>query len=100
MLLGMVGIAANAQTAKVTVNVDDASRVGVQVYNSNTFTLEDQAVVTGSNTYTVNQYAQVKIYAKAGSLLESVVNAGSNQFTGYKTEYSTYPYSDMTLDVE
>ena len=100
MLLGMVGIAANAQTAKVTVNVDDASRVGVQVYNSNTFTLEDQAVVTGSNTYTVNQYAQVKIYAKAGSLLESVVNAGSNQFTGYKTEYSTYPYSDMTLDVK
>ncbi|MGM9734525.1 MAG: hypothetical protein ACI3YT_10465 [Prevotella sp.] len=100
MLLGMIGMAANAQTAKVTVIVDEASRVGVQVYNSNTYSMEEQAVVTGSNSYTVNQYAQVKIYAKPGSLLESVVNEGSNQLNGYKTEYSTYPYSDMTLDVK
>lgn len=99
-LLGLVGMTANAQTATVTVIVDDASRVGVQVYNNNTYMLEEQNVVTGSNSYTVNQYSQVKIYAKNGFLLESVLNAGANQISGYQKEYSTYPYGDVILDVK
>lgn len=100
MLLGMVGIAANAQTAKVTVNVDDASRVGVQIYSYTSYSLEEQAVATGTNTYTVNQYAQVRVYSKPGFLLSSVKNGGAEELNnGYKTEYSTYPGSDMTLDV-
>ena len=99
MLLGMVGMTANAEDITVTVNVDDASRVGVQIYSYDSYMLEEQEVVVGSNTYTVNQYAQVKICAKEGALLSSVKEAGIDKITGYKTDYSTYPDSDVTLDV-
>ena len=99
MLLGMVGMTANAEDITVTVNVDDASRVGVQIYSYDSYMLEEQKVVVGSNTYTVNQYAQVKICAKEGALLSSVKEAGIDKITGYKTDYSTYPDSDVTLDV-
>ena len=99
MLLGMVGIVANAEDITVTVNVDDASRVGVQIYSYDSYMLEEQEVVVGSNTYTVNQYAQVKIYAKEGALLSSVKEAGIEKISEYKTDYSIYPGSDVTLDV-
>ena len=99
MLLGMVGMTANAEDITVTVNVDDASRVGVQIYSYDSYMLEEQEVVIGSNTYTVNQYAQVKIYAKEGALLSSVKEAGIEKNSEYKTDYSIYPGSDVTLDV-
>ena len=99
MLLGMVVMTANAEDITVTVNVDDASRVGVQIYSYDSYMLEKQEVVVGSNTYTVNQYAQVKIYAKEGALLSSVKEAGIVKISEYKTDYSTYPGSDVTLDV-
>ena len=99
-LLSVVGMTAKAQTITVTVDVDDANRVGIQVQNAN-YVLEEQTVVTGKNVITMDAYKQLRIYAKSGALLSTVkdVTNGWDVSTGYKSEYSNNPYSDVTYSV-
>lgn len=77
-----------AKAASVTINVDDPSRVSVQI------NYEEKTLVAGDNTFdlTVGNYTSISISAKEGALLKSVVNAaGTPQsiYSGmvYITEY-------------
>ena len=102
MLISMASMIANAQsTYTLTVNVDDATRVGVQTYSNESYTFVDQEVVDGANTYTVASYSQIRIYAKEGNLLASVYNDtyNYNVQSSYSTEYSTYVSSDLAFTV-
>lgn len=95
LLLCMTGVAAHADDVKVIINVDDASRVGIQVNYA------EQEVVTGANEITVPQYTFVRVYAKAGALIQSVkdVTSGYDAMSRIGTEYTTYPYADVTYTV-
>lgn len=102
MLISMVSTIANAQSnCTLVVNVDDATRVGVQLFSNESYTFVDQEVVNGANTFSVASYSQMKIYAREGYLLASVFNDtyGYNAQSSYATEFSTYVSSDMTLTV-
>lgn len=102
MLISMASMIANAQsTYTLTVNVDDATRVGVQTYSNESYTFVDQEVVDGANTYTVASYSQIRIYAKEGNLLASVYNDtyNYNVQSSYSTEYSTSVSSDLAFTV-
>ena len=94
-LLCMTGVATHAADVKVTINVDDASRIGVQVNYA------DQEVTTGINEFTVPQYTFVRIYAKTGSLIQNVKDntSGYDVMSRVGTEYSTYPSADVTYTV-
>ncbi len=77
-----------AKAASVTINVDDPSRVSVQI------NYEEKTLVAGDNTFdlTIGNYTSISISAKEGALLKSVVNAaGTPQsiYSGmvYITEY-------------
>ena len=91
----MTGVAAHAADVKVTINVDDASRIGIQVNYA------EQVVTTGTNEFTVPQYTFVKIYAKTGALIQNVKDntSGYDVMSRVGTEYSTYPYADVTYTV-
>lgn len=95
MLLCMTGVAAYADNVKVTINVDDASRIGIQVNYA------DQEVATGSNVFTVAQYTYIKVYAKSGALIQSVKDNtnGYDVMSRIGTEYSAYPNADVTYTV-
>ena len=55
LLLCMTGVAAHADDVKVIINVDDASRVGIQVNYA------EQEVAAGANIFTVPQYTFVRV---------------------------------------
>lgn len=91
----MTGVAAHADDVKVIINVDDASRVGIQVNYA------EQEVVTGANEFTVPQYTFVRVYAKTGALIQKVKDetSGYDAMSRIGTEYTTYPYADVTYTV-
>lgn len=95
LLLCMTGVAAHADDVKVIINVDDASRVGIQVNYA------EQEVVTGANEFTVPQYTFVRVYAKTGALIQKVKDetSGYDAMSRIGTEYTTYPYADATYTV-
>ena len=95
LLLCMTGVAAHADDVKVIINVDDASRVGIQVNYA------EQEVVTGANEFTVPQYTFVRVYAKTGALIQKVKDetSGYDAMSRIGTEYTTYPYADVTYTV-
>lgn len=95
LLLCMTGVAAHADDVKVTINVDDVSRVGIQVNYA------EQEVVAGANVFTVPQYTFVRVYAKAGALIQNVKDdtSGYDVMSRIGTEYTTYPYADATYTV-
>lgn len=66
-MLSIVAIAANA--VNITINVDDPERVKVSV------AYEEKSVVAGANTFSVDEYTQVAIEAKAGAMIQSVTRA-------------------------
>ena len=67
LMLSIVAIAANA--VNITINVDDPERVKVSV------AYEEKSVVAGANTFSVDEYTQVAIEAKAGAMIQSVTRA-------------------------
>lgn len=91
----MTGVAAHADDVKVIINVDEASRVGIQVNYA------EQEVVTGANEFTVPQYTFVRVYAKTGALIQKVKDetSGYDAMSRIGTEYTTYPYADATYTV-
>lgn len=91
----MTGVAAHADDVKVTIKVDDASRVGIQVNYA------EQDVVAGKNEFTVPQYTFVRVYAKAGALIKNVKDdtSGYDVMSRIGTEYTTYPSADVTYSV-
>ena len=95
LLLCMTGVAAHADDVKVTIKVDDASRVGIQVNYA------EQDVVAGKNEFTVPQYTFVRVYAKAGALIKNVKDdtSGYDVMSRIGTEYTTYPSADVTYSV-
>ena len=95
LLLCMTGVPAHADDVKVPINVDDASRVGIQV------NYVEQEVVAGSNVFTVPQYTFVRVYAKTGALIKNVKDetSGYDVMSRLGTEYATYPYADATYTV-
>ncbi|MGN1255767.1 MAG: hypothetical protein ACI4UA_01225, partial [Bacteroidaceae bacterium] len=96
------GMIANAQdNYTLTVNVDDATRVGVQVYSNETYSFVDQEVVNGANTYSVAPYGQFRVYAKENYLLASVYNDtyGYSAQSSYATEFVTYVSADLTFTI-
>lgn len=101
MLLSIVGMGANADNVDVVINVDDATRVGIQLYSNDTYTYVDQDVVDGENKYSVQQYGQYRIYAKSGNLLAKIKDNsyGYDVLYQYGTEYSGYASSAVSLTV-
>lgn len=91
----MTGVAAHADDVKVIINVDDATRVGIQVNYA------EQEVVTGANEFTVPQYTFVRVYAKKGALIQKVKDetGGYDVMSQLGTEYATYPSADVTYTV-
>lgn len=91
----MTGVAAHADDVKVIINVDDASRVGIQVNYA------EQEVAVGANEFTVPQYTFVRVYAKTGALIQNVKDetSGYDAMSRIGTEYTTYPYADVTYTV-
>ena len=93
MLLGMVGIAANAQEAKsmkVIFNVDDPANVTITVDGVS------QELVAGDNEITVNApygyYSSVYVNATDGNFITKATKDGANQlYSPYNTQWSYYP---------
>ena len=93
MLLGMVGIAANAQEAKsmkVIFNVDDPANVTITVDGVS------QELVAGDNEITVNApygyYNSVYVNATDGNFITKATKDGANQlYSPYNTQWSYYP---------
>lgn len=81
-----------AKAASVTINVDDPSRVSVQI------DYEEKTLVAGDNTFelTVNSYTAVSIGPKEGALLKMVVNAAGTPESIYSgwCNFGEYPSSD------
>lgn len=84
LMLSIVAIAANA--VNITINVDDPERVKVSV------AYEEKSVVAGANTFSVDEYTQVAIEAKAGALLQSVTRTsdGGTEYVNNMTNCSLY----------
>lgn len=93
MLLGMVGIAANAQEAKsmkVIFNVDDPANVTISVDGVS------QKLVQGDNEITLKApygyYSSVSVNATDGNFITKVTKNGNNQlYSPYNTQWSFYP---------
>ena len=93
MLLGMVGIAANAQEAKsmkVIFNVDDPANVTITVDGVS------QELVAGDNEITVSApygyYNSVYVNATDGNFITKATKDGANQlYSPYNTQWSYYP---------
>lgn len=88
-LLGMVALTASA--VKVTVNVDDASRVVVKVNGT------EQNVTTGANVYGVEKYQSISMEAAEGNFLTKIVqgSAGTDAYISQYKSYSYYVYQDQ-----
>ena len=93
MLLGMVGIAANAQEAKsmkVIFNVDDPANVTISVDGVS------QELVAGDNEITLSApygyYNSVYVNATDGNFITKATKDGANQlYSPYNTQWSYYP---------
>ena len=93
MLLGMVGMTANAQEAKsmkVIFNVDDPANVTITVDGVS------QELVAGDNEITVSApygyYNSVYVNATDGNFITKATKDGANQlYSPYNTQWSYYP---------
>lgn len=102
MVMCIVGMTANAADIKLTVDVDDASRVGIKITDAN-YEYQEKTVVTGTNEYTVPTYATVKVYAKEGALLSNIKNITYSYdiLNGYADTQEVYLYdSNMSISVK
>lgn len=70
-LFCMVAFSANA--TKITVNIDDVSRVAVKVNN-----VEQKEFSNGDNSLDVPEYASVSIEAKSGAFISKVVRKSTS----------------------
>lgn len=84
LMLSVVAIAANA--VNITINVDDPERVKVSV------AYEEKSVVAGANTFSVDEYTQVAIEAKAGAMIQSVTRTsdGGTEYVSNMNNCSLY----------
>jgi hypothetical protein len=101
-LLSVFAFNANADV-NFTLNIDDATRVGVKMYDSS-YQLQDVEVVTGANAFTVTEYASVYIYAKDGYSLDRVYSTAtySESYTNGGSYCYIYPsssYEGSTVEV-
>ena len=103
MLLGMVGMTANAEDITVTVNVDDASRLKVYWtetdYSTNPYTTTRHDIEAVNNVFTaqVPQYTTLTFECTDGYLLNNVdVQYFSDK---YKTKTSIYFSANATVNV-
>lgn len=105
MLLGMVGMSANAQEAKsmkVIFNVDNPDNVTINVDGVN------QKLVAGDNEITLNApygyYSSVYVNATDGNFITKVTKDDANQVPKpYNTSWSFYPSdsdADKTISIE
>ena len=105
MLLGMVGMTANAQESKsmkVIFNVDNPDNVTINVDGVN------QTLVAGDNEITLNApygyYNSVYVNATDGNFITEVMKDGANQvYNPYNTSWSFYPSdsdADKTISIE
>ena len=93
MLLGMVGMTANAQetkSMKVIFNVDNPDNVTIIVDGVN------QTLVAGDNEITLNApygyYNSVYVNATDGNFITEVMKDGASQvYNPYNTSWSFYP---------
>ena len=102
MLFCIVGMTANAADIKLTIDVDDASRVGIKITDAN-YVYQEQTVVTGTNEYTVPAYSTVKVYAKEGALITNIKNtlASNDICNGYYDTYEVYTFdSNMSISIK
>lgn len=84
LMLSIVALAANA--VNITINVDNPDRVKVSV------AYEEKSVVAGDNSFSVDEYTQVTIEAKAGALLQSVTKTsdGGTEYVTNMTSCNLY----------
>ena len=105
MLLGMVGMTANAQESKsmkVIFNVDNPDNVTINVDGVN------QTLVAGDNEITLNApngyYNSVYVNATDGNFITKVTKDDANQVPKpYNTSWSFYPSdsdADKTISIE
>ena len=102
MLFCIVGMTANAADIKLTIDVDDASRVGIKITDAN-YVYQEQTVVTGTNEYTVPACSTVKVYAKEGALITNIKNtlASNDICNGYYDTYEVYTFdSNMSISIK
>ena len=105
MLLGMVGIAANAQEAKsmkVIFNVDNPDNITINIDGV------AQSLVAGDNEITLNApygyYSSISVNATDGNFITKATKDGANQlYSAYNTQWSFYPSdsdADKTIFIE
>ncbi len=105
MLLGMVGMSANAQEAKsmkVIFNVDNPDNITINIDGV------AQSLVAGDNEITLNApygyYSSVYVYATDGNFITKATKDGANQlYSAYNTQWSFYPSdsdADKTIFIE
>ena len=105
MLLGMVGMTANAQetkSMKVIFNVDDPTNLTINVDGV------AQTLVQGDNEITLKApygyYSSVSVNATDGNFITKVTKDGANQLSNpYNTSWSFYPSdsdADKTIFIE
>lgn len=84
LMLSIVALAANA--VNITINVDNPDRVKVSI------AYEEKNIVAGDNSFSVDEYTQVVIEAKAGALLQSVARTsdGSSEYVTNMTSCNLY----------
>lgn len=99
MLLGMVGMTANAQEAKsmkVIFNVDDPTNLTITVDGV------DQSLKQGDNEITLNApygyYNSVYVNASDGNFITKVTKDGANQLYSEYNSYWSYSPSDADAD--
>lgn len=88
MAVMAIAMSFTAKAASVTINVDDPSRVSVQV------NYEEKTLVAGDNIFelTVSNYTSIYIKAKEGAMLKSVVNAAGTPSSISYGMVSLYEY--------
>ena len=81
----------------VKVNIDDASRVKLQV------SYVDQEIQTGENTFTVGEYGSINISATDGNFLKSVTrkveDTESSEYISNLTQCNVYISADCEINV-
>ncbi|MDO5129277.1 MAG: hypothetical protein Q4D64_05095 [Prevotellaceae bacterium] len=107
MLLGMVGMTANAQDITVTVNVDDASRLEVYWtetdYSTSPYATTRHDIEAENNVFTaqVPNYTTLTFECKDGNLFTSFMVDNTEETNAkYKTSYDKYFYSSATVDIK
>ena len=101
MLLGMVGMTANADNITVTVNVDDASRVDAYytVYNSSTYQYDKTYAVKDGNvlTLTMSEPGSVYFTCNDGYLFNTI---SFDKYANYKYKNSCNSYFSVSSTIE